>query len=81
MKRAIENAVALAVAIAVPTALLWLLGMGYGALQDASWWRSWPEDAVAWLWGMAAVGGTALVLYLIAALMRLAIQWPPRWRR
>lgn len=81
MTRTLENAIALAVVIAVPTALLWLLAMAYGALQEASWWRGWSYDAAAWLWGVAVLGGTALVLYLIGALLRLAAEWPPRWRR
>jgi len=81
MRRVLENALALAIAISVPTLLLWLLGMAYGALQDATWWQTWTADAIGWLWAAAALGGTLLLLYLINALMRLAIEWPPRWRK
>ena len=80
MRRVIETTVALLVAIAVPTALLWLVGMSFGALQEASFWHSWPEEAIGWLWAAAAVAGLGVILFLIRQLMRLALEWPPRLR-
>lgn len=72
MKRALEDALAVVVAIAIPAALLAAVGLAFSALGSAAFWRNWPEDAQRALWFAAILGALALALYVIRQLMRVA---------
>jgi hypothetical protein len=83
-RRLLENLGALAVVIAVPTAILWLIGLALGAMQRAVAAIDLAEDPTAWLWFAAVVGGPVICLALIYQLLLLAeilLNRPPRGRR